>query len=65
MIDKYGNTLFPRGTDKARVIKVIETKAARGNGVQNQPCRIVTQYWSLSGDFLAELDPAEDMMQCE
>ena len=46
----------PRGTDSARVIQVIETKALRGLGTEKDPVREVTQYWDLEGKFLAELD---------
>ena len=49
--------VFPRGCDSARVISVIETKAARGIGTQEQPTRMVTEYWSLDGEKLAEHDP--------
>ncbi|MBR3762226.1 MAG: carboxypeptidase [Lachnospiraceae bacterium] len=45
-----------RGTDSARVIHVIETKAIRGLGTEKDPARIVTQYWDLDGNFLAEAD---------
>ena len=47
----------PRGTDSARVIQVIETKALRGEGTCENKIRIVTQYWSLDGELLAENDP--------
>ena len=43
--------------DSARVIQVIETRSARGCGTEEQPSRIVTEYWSLDGDKLAECDP--------
>lgn len=46
----------PRGTDSARVISVIETKALRGEGSTEDPCRIVTQYWDMEGKLLAEND---------
>ena len=49
--------VFPRGCDSARVVSVIETKAARGIGTQEQPTRMVTEYWSLDGKKLAEHDP--------
>ena len=49
--------LFPRGVDSARVILVIVTKSARGSGVEDQPTRIITEYWSLDGKKLAENDP--------
>ena len=47
----------PRGTDSAEVIKVIKTTALRGTGTKEDMSRIVTQYWSLDGNFLAENDP--------
>lgn len=46
----------PRGTDSAKIIKVVETKALRGEGTEEDPCRIVTQYWSFTGKLLAEKD---------
>ncbi|MFD2116390.1 carboxypeptidase [Paenibacillus yanchengensis] len=45
-----------RGTDSARVIRVIETKAARGLGTEEDPMRVVIQYWSFDGRLLAEND---------
>lgn len=48
--------LYPRGCDSAKVIQVIKTEAARGAGTIEQPARRVTQYWSLDGEFLAEVD---------
>lgn len=44
------------GTESAKVIQVIETKAKRGLGIEKDPVREVTQYWSLDGKFLAERD---------
>ena len=49
--------VYPRGVDSAKVSQVIETRSARGSGSENQPIRIVIQYWSLEGDLLAENDP--------
>ena len=49
--------VYPRGVDSVKVIQVIETRSARGSGSENQPIRIVIQYWSLEGDLLAENDP--------
>lgn len=51
---------YPRGVDSAKVIEVIETKSARGAGTPAQPARIVTEYWSLSGEKLAEFDPIRE-----
>ncbi len=44
------------GTKSARIILVIETKAERGFGIEKDPVREVTQYWSLEGKLLAERD---------
>lgn len=43
----------PRGTDNAELIVVIKTEALCGTGTQEDPCRILTQYWSLDGQLLA------------
>ena len=53
----------PRGTDSAEVVQVIKTEALKGKGTEDDLCHIVTQYWSLDGDLLAETpDPmAQDM----
>lgn len=48
---------YPRGTDSAKVIRVVETKSAKGNGSENDPSRIITQYWDFKGNLLAENDP--------
>jgi len=42
--------------ENAKVIEVIETKSVRGVGSKEDMCRIVTQYWNLDGDLLAEND---------
>lgn len=47
----------PRGTDSAKVIRVIETQALRGQGTEDDQCRMVRQYWDLDGRLLAENDP--------
>lgn len=48
----------PRGTDRARVIQVIETRSIRGTGVDElDKCREVRQYWDFDGKLLAENDP--------
>ena len=52
-----GNIVYPRGVDSARVIQVIQTKSAIGRGTQEQPSRIVIEYWTLDGKKLAEYDP--------
>lgn len=40
------------------IIQVIRTAiVCRGNGTPRDPNRIVTQFWSVDGDLLAEVDP--------
>lgn len=52
---QQGKGARPRGTDSARVIMVIETKALEGTGLATDDlARIKTQYWSLNGTLLAE-----------
>lgn len=51
------NSSRPRGTDKARVIQVIETNSIRGRGTEDDPVRGVKQYWNFKGKLLAENDP--------
>lgn len=62
------NSIYPHGSESARVIAVIEVKTARGSGVTPEdPARTVTEYWSLFGEKLAESDPiaqAEDAQSC-
>ncbi len=40
----------------AHVIEVIQIQALRGQGTEADVFRIVTQYWSLDGQLLAETD---------
>ena len=50
-------SIRPRGTDGARVIRVIDTVALRGEGTEKDKCRQVKQYWDFKGNLLAENDP--------
>ncbi|HXH62916.1 MAG TPA: hypothetical protein VNG95_01965 [Gemmatimonadales bacterium] len=45
-----------RPPESAKQISVIEVCAARGSGLDTDPVRSVTQYWSLDGELLAERD---------
>ena len=56
MLDVKNEPVRPRGVDSARVISVIETKALRGLGAEEDPVRQVIQYWSMEGKLLAERD---------
>lgn len=55
--------LYPCGVESARVIQIIETRSSRGSGTPDQPARIVTEYWSLNGEKLAESDPIVTVIQ--
>ena len=46
-----------KGANSARVIRVIETTSLRGDGTEDNPDRIVRQYWNFKGKLLAENDP--------
>lgn len=46
----------PRGTDNAKVIKVIQTKSLLGRGTKEDPVRLIYQYWDFKGKLLAEND---------
>jgi len=56
-------TARPRGTDSAKVIQVIRTRSMRGYGTSDDLCRTVTQFWTLSGEFLAEIDPDCELLE--
>ena len=44
----------PRGTDGAKVIQAIETRALEGLGTKDDPCRTKVQYWGFDGKLLGE-----------
>lgn len=50
-----------RGTDKAKVIKVIQTISLKGNGTEKNPVRFIYQYWDFKGNLLAEYDEYQDV----
>ena len=47
----------------AKLIQVIEVERNRGRGVDGDPVRTVTQYWSVDGVLLAEKDPGPSQLQ--
>lgn len=53
MYEQFGPAR-PRGTDGAKVIQVIETRALEGSGTEDDPCRTKVQYWSFDGKLLGE-----------
>lgn len=44
------------GPNSVRIISVIEVKAKRGLGIEEDPVREITQYWDQDGNLLAERD---------
>jgi hypothetical protein len=51
---KYGVGTFAKDVE---VIQVVRTNiATRGEGIEDDPVRRITQYWSLDGELLAEVD---------
>lgn len=46
----------PRGTDKAKVMKVIRTESIIGKGIPEDPVRVIYQYWDFKGRLLAKYD---------
>lgn len=45
-----------RTPNLAELIEVIHVAATRGNGTEENPVRIVHQYWDKKGNLLAEKD---------
>lgn len=45
-----------RGTDNAKIVKLIRTAAPMGAGTETDPVRRVYQYWSLDGKLLFTKD---------
>lgn len=53
-------TTRPRGTDKAKVIKVIRTESIIGRGTKEDPVRWIYQYWDFKGKLLAKCDTLDE-----
>ena len=45
---------------QAKLVSVIEVRTKHGTGTTEDPVRIVTQYWGIDGNFLAEKDTFEE-----
>lgn len=45
---------------KVEALEVIHISVKSGDGSDNDPVRVVEQYWSRSGELLAERDPIID-----
>ena len=55
-MDLKEKTVRPRGTDSARLVTLIETRAIQGYGTDDDPVRTKTQYWDFDGTLVAEID---------
>ncbi len=55
-------TARPRGTDNAKVIKVIQTKSLIGRGTKEDPARCIYQYWDFKGNLLASHDTLDNVI---
>ena len=55
-VDQQNKAVRSIGANSARVIKVIEVVMRAGKGTEEDPNRLVTQYWSLDGKLLATVD---------
>ncbi len=53
-------TARQRGTDNAKVIKVIKTESLIGRGTQEDPARYIYQYWDFKGNLIASHDSLQD-----
>ena len=49
-----------RGCVSARVEQVIVTRALKGAGTENDPCREVIQYWTLDGELIVTRSQYEE-----
>lgn len=48
-----------RDLRSVKVVQVIEATFPRGRGIEGDPVRIVTQFWSFDGELLAVNDPLD------
>ena len=48
--------------EEVKLMEVIVTNMTRrGSGTEGSPIRVITQYWSKSGELLAERDPITNL----
>ena len=40
-----------------KVVEVVQVVTTKGNGTDEDPNRVITEYWSLDGELLAVVDP--------
>ena len=62
---EYGIRLDGNEIWEAAETTVIRVRFRRGAGTDEDLARIVTQYWTPQGVFIAECDPIEDSVEPE
>ncbi|MNC24427.1 hypothetical protein D3C75_724820 [compost metagenome] len=45
--------------DTCRVVELIETTLTRRGDGKTDPIRVITQYWTVDGQLLFEIDPID------
>lgn len=51
-----------RRLDGVKIAQVIIVKVLKGEGTENDPIRTFAQFWSMSGDFIAEIEWNNDLL---
>jgi hypothetical protein len=51
------NAATERVVDSVQIVKLIEIHFLRGEGVSDDPIRIVRGWWTLHGEKVTEIDP--------
>lgn len=46
-----------KGSQSAELMEVIRVKTSVGKGTDEDPCRIISEFWSKEGKLLATNDP--------
>lgn len=51
-----------RRIDGVKIAQVIVTKVLKGSGKDDDPVRVFVQFWSMSGQFIAEVEENNDLL---
>ena len=47
--------------ENVKIVPMVTVEAKVGDGTENNPVRIVTQYWNTDGEMVAEKDPVTQL----
>ncbi len=61
-MEEKKRTARPRGTDSAKVVRVIMTEGLEGAGTPEDPCRKQVRYWTMDGRLIATLTGRSGVM---